>query len=38
MGMYPIFEPGQKVFASDSFNDDWESLDREIWVCTLVNS
>jgi len=34
--MYPVFEPGQKVFLSDRCND-WEKINRELWVCILVD-
>jgi len=33
--MYPIFEPGQKKFSSNS-NNEWDKLDRELWVCKIV--
>lgn len=33
MGMYPIVEPGQKVFSNDRYSD-WENLNRDLWVCT----
>lgn len=29
--MYPVFESGQKVFAS--IINDWESINEEVWVC-----
>lgn len=30
-GMYPIFEPGQKIFSNNNSND-WENLNRDLWV------
>jgi len=35
--MYPVFEPGQKIFPHGPEND-WESLDKAVWVCLLSNS
>ena len=32
--MYPIFEPGQKKF-SDHNNNDWDSLNQDLWVCEI---
>ena len=30
-GMYPVFEVNQRVFPSDT--NDWETINRELWVC-----
>lgn len=30
-GMYPVFEVNQKIFPSK--NNDWEAINRDLWVC-----
>lgn len=30
-GMYPVFEVNQRIFPSN--NNDWETINRDLWVC-----
>lgn len=36
MVMYPIFEPGQRVFSSNG--NDWDTLNSDVWVGYVIRS